>query len=105
MTTLLPKLVSDIIDWYQWKAKIKLLNNEYHKLFSLKKYYGVHILVYNENVTINWRRLIDHCRIYTFAHIYSFTQKEPYSSVCSLPNNYCCIKDILQTFVIPNIHF
>jgi len=49
MTTI-PKLVTDIIDWYQWKAKIKLVNNEYHSSYFYNESNGYSVHVYTEYV-------------------------------------------------------
>jgi len=45
MTTL-PKLVSEIIDWYQWKAKIRLVNKKYHSSYMYNETKGFLVCVY-----------------------------------------------------------
>jgi len=92
----LPKLVSDLINWYQWKAKIRLVNKEYHESYIyVEDYNHCDYLWYVKDsayqVTMaNWRYINDMCYLHHsgFSHIYCIkTGEDPGWN--KLPKAYC----------------
>ena len=104
MTTLLPKLVTDIIDWYQWKAKIRQVNNEYHSSYFYNDHGGHLVHVYRSreyvrkhyNRLVNWRKIGNHHAISTeFYYVYPINMSRKQSHhkyIVRLPPTYCHCK-------------
>jgi len=112
MTTLLPKLVSDLINWYQWKDSIRLVNKEYHESYRyIESYYNEcdylwYVTVDNASsiAKANWRCINDMCYLHHtgFSHIYRIKTGD--LSWNKLPKEYCnCKKNRSTNFVMKRL--
>lgn len=76
-------LISGLIDWYKWKARIDKVNKEYHNKFVMYD-----MLVYKQQwfnrSFINFRRVDDPAFL---VKIRNFCNDQG-SVVCDLPKNY-----------------
>jgi hypothetical protein len=99
MGLLLPKLIDDLISWYQWKGNIDSVNKEYHSLYIDE---SSHIFCCNIQMICNYRTSSNmnkylfnqrgyytYSAAYVYKYIYNFTSDDKMDvPVAMLPPRY-----------------
>jgi len=110
--TAIPKLVSDLIIWYQWKAGIRLVNKEYHESYKyvtqnpqaiwLSEYLQYTKKSEEDGVgMLNWRDLINHPKWeFYYYDIWNYITNDRVGK--DIPDGYCTccyqIKSLLHKY-------